>query len=314
MTANKENQKSKVNDPLTTPGERLQLAREEAGLSLEFVSGELYMTATKVKNLEADEYDKLHSAMFIRGYIRSYAKLLKLDDSELIACFDDYTGTKSSASIVHMKKVNAQSKDVSGYLSGNKPLVMSLFVIVLMVLVFTLSGNENTAGAGAGAGAGDGSALVNGSIEDEIEADAGKNLDDAFTADAASATDKFSTAEKSLKITKVATSADESVAGASGGVGIRTSISTVLPLTSNSMQLDSLRLTFTDECWVEVTDALNDVLFADVKMAGDSLALEGVAPFNVMLGNVRAVELTFNGKAVDKQVEDDRKTLKFVVQ
>jgi cytoskeleton protein RodZ len=63
-----------------------------------------------------------------------------------------------------------------------------------------------------------------------------------------------------------------------------------------------------------VTDSSDDVLFADVKQGGEILDLQGVAPFNVILGNASAVELTLNGEPVDSQPKSGRKTMKLTVK
>jgi cytoskeleton protein RodZ len=63
-------------------------------------------------------------------------------------------------------------------------------------------------------------------------------------------------------------------------------------------QLDSISLTFTDECWVEVSDASGDVLVADLQRVGSNLLLQGQVPFYVKLGNAPAAKIELNGKEI----------------
>lgn len=57
----------------------LRNAREQAGLSLEEVGGRLKMPVHVLRALEDEDWQKLGAPVFVRGQLRSYAKLLKLD-------------------------------------------------------------------------------------------------------------------------------------------------------------------------------------------------------------------------------------------
>ncbi|WP_269791635.1 RodZ domain-containing protein [Stenotrophomonas sp. Iso1] len=60
-------------------GEQLRKAREAAGLSLEEVASQLHMPVQVVGSLEAERWDRLGAPVFVRGQLRSYARLLKVD-------------------------------------------------------------------------------------------------------------------------------------------------------------------------------------------------------------------------------------------
>jgi len=68
--------------------------------------------------------------------------------------------------------------------------------------------------------------------------------------------------------------------------------------TASQSQLDHLYLVFSEECWLEVSDAQGDVLATDLHRPGSRLALVGQAPFKVKLGNVRAATITLNNQPV----------------
>ena len=78
-------------------------------------------------------------------------------------------------------------------------------------------------------------------------------------------------------------------------------------------EVDQLVLSFTDDCWLEVTDADDNILAAKLHRAGDRLILRGNAPFNIMLGNVKAAEVSLNGKTVAVTPIGSRRTLRFMV-
>ncbi|MFN3234292.1 MAG: helix-turn-helix domain-containing protein [Gammaproteobacteria bacterium] len=64
-------------------GERLKTARVERQISLTHVADELRLTEQMVVKLENDDYSAGPSPVFVRGYLRSYGKLLKLPEEEI---------------------------------------------------------------------------------------------------------------------------------------------------------------------------------------------------------------------------------------
>lgn len=60
-------------------GAALRQAREAAGKSIEQVASQLHMTVRSVANLEADDWSSLGAPVFVRGQLRSYARLLGVD-------------------------------------------------------------------------------------------------------------------------------------------------------------------------------------------------------------------------------------------
>jgi cytoskeleton protein RodZ len=60
-------------------GAALRQAREAAGKSIEQVAAQLHMTVRSVANLEADDWSSLGAPVFVRGQLRSYARLLGID-------------------------------------------------------------------------------------------------------------------------------------------------------------------------------------------------------------------------------------------
>lgn len=60
-------------------GATLRAAREAAGLSIEQVASQLRMTVRCVANLEVDDWSSLGAPVFVRGQLRSYARLVGVD-------------------------------------------------------------------------------------------------------------------------------------------------------------------------------------------------------------------------------------------
>ncbi len=60
-------------------GDALRSARERAGLSIQDVSQRLKMPAKVIQALEVGHWDQSGGAVFVRGQLRSYGRLLKVD-------------------------------------------------------------------------------------------------------------------------------------------------------------------------------------------------------------------------------------------
>lgn len=71
--------------PAVSLGAMLKEARERLGLSVMDVSSQIKFAPRQIEALEADDYRHLPETAFLRGFVRSYAKILHLDAQELLA-------------------------------------------------------------------------------------------------------------------------------------------------------------------------------------------------------------------------------------
>ncbi|QNH16836.1 hypothetical protein HEP73_02049 [Xanthomonas sp. GW] len=65
-------------------GQQLREAREAAGLSIDEVGGRLRMPVRVISALEAEQWHSLGAPVFVRGQLRSYARLLGVDLGPLL--------------------------------------------------------------------------------------------------------------------------------------------------------------------------------------------------------------------------------------
>lgn len=66
-------------------GARLKDAREAKNLALADVAAKLKLTSRQVEALEEEDLSHLPSEVFVRGFVRNYARLVDLDPASLIA-------------------------------------------------------------------------------------------------------------------------------------------------------------------------------------------------------------------------------------
>lgn len=65
-------------------GETLREAREERGLTLEDAAAETRIRRTHLEALEREDFDQLGGDVYVRGFIRSYARALEVDPQPLL--------------------------------------------------------------------------------------------------------------------------------------------------------------------------------------------------------------------------------------
>ncbi len=73
-----------VNTEPESPGAKLSAARFEYDLSRADVAAYLNLSERVITALENDDYDQLPGPTFAKGYMRAYARLMNLDEEEIV--------------------------------------------------------------------------------------------------------------------------------------------------------------------------------------------------------------------------------------
>ncbi len=71
------------------------------------------------------------------------------------------------------------------------------------------------------------------------------------------------------------------------------------PITSSGPPEMTLSITYSGDCWTEITDAGGRRLFFDLGKSGRTVNLSGEAPFNVLFGDAEYVSLVVDGASFD---------------
>jgi|SRR5215216_4835947 len=80
-----------VLDVAESPGQQLAKLREKRGYTQEYVAGKLHLRVRVIELLETDNYELLPEPVFIKGYMRAYAKLLNIAPEPLLEFFNRLT-------------------------------------------------------------------------------------------------------------------------------------------------------------------------------------------------------------------------------
>ena len=76
-----------VQEPRVGSGSLLASARKQQNKTVEEIAAELNLSVSQIKTIELDQTDGLPEPTYVRGYIRSYAKLLGLDSEQILQSY-----------------------------------------------------------------------------------------------------------------------------------------------------------------------------------------------------------------------------------
>ncbi|WMY96674.1 MAG: helix-turn-helix domain-containing protein [Arsenophonus sp.] len=128
------NIKSKTEKTAITVGQRLLKEREALGFSLENVAEKLCLKVCVVREIEKDNNSNDIDPTFLRGYIRSYAKLLKIPEKEILNLLEVSTPKNSmSMSHVHTYSLGKIQKKGEGWLMKFTWLIIAMIITMISI-------------------------------------------------------------------------------------------------------------------------------------------------------------------------------------
>ncbi|WDA22780.1 cytoskeleton protein RodZ [Aeromonas hydrophila] len=278
------------------PGQLLRNAREQLGWTREQVASRIHLRLTLIAAIESDTYGKHTSHTFIRGYLRTYAKLVGIPEETILAAYDKLGLTPPDN--IDMQSFSRRSRQQAN--DSRLKVVTWLVILVLIALSVAWwwqstarrsAGDEALAATEMGATSNTPSATVLPAVDvaDPVVAPA-TSAAAATSADpvaSAAATTLPVDASSAVATTAVATSAATATQPAADTA------------TSEPAKVPQLKMSFTADCWLDVKDAKGKTLFSGLKKANDELVLEGPEPLKFIIGAPMAVNIEYQGKSID---------------
>lgn len=114
-------------------GTRLQSAREALGLSTKDAAARLRLNEKVILMMEKGQCSQDIPLTFIRGYLRSYAKLLQISEQEIKKALETVK-PKSAAPTTDESTINKTSKPATPVTSGNYFMQASTYAIMLTMV------------------------------------------------------------------------------------------------------------------------------------------------------------------------------------
>lgn len=254
-------------------GVMLREARQNLGLSVTDVAHQIKFAPRQIEALEADDFQRLPEMPFVRGFVRSYAKILHLDAQMLLAALPqaETVSTRLEPVSVEVPFPVAHSVQRQNMILLGAALLLAVLVVAFAVWHFTTP--QIPAGT------------------TRIEA-------------------PVSLPPETLNIPVQAV--PEVAEAAPAASAVMPALEAALPPVPQAVlqvqpkkppgapsQIAALRLAFDGESWVEIKDKDGNILSSQINPQGSELRLDGGAPFSLVIGHAASVRLYYKGKQVD---------------
>ena len=316
-------QKTKQAAPVVGPGRMLYGAREQRGMSVDDVAKALNLSPRHIEALEADDFETLAGPTYIRGYLRGYALFLALDPESVIQRYNELHAASEETHDLGVLTPPPQA-------SSNDRLV-KLGTVIVAGLVFGLAviwwvGRDETRTLPTAAvtttdtppvgmpqpglePVNPESAAINEASKESADSEmnaqtpAQERVDQVAAipppAAPAPVQPKPSLATSDTAIDeKSRTLQPANPAVRSSTPRTSANMSTTLS-PANSAERAKVVIHTTQESWIDIRDARQSRLLYETLAAGRTVAVEGVAPLNVFIGNAEGVRVEFNGSPYD---------------
>lgn len=117
-------------------GARLARAREQRGWTVQYVAEQLKLSQTQIFALESDQFEKLPKLVIVRGFVRAYAKLLRVDATELMQLMPqdmDTVALETSLRPALATPFIEPRASLTGQQENNKRYVIGILVLLILV-------------------------------------------------------------------------------------------------------------------------------------------------------------------------------------
>jgi cytoskeleton protein RodZ len=286
----------------SAPGAMLSAAREELNLSVSDVARHLKLSPAQVEALEEGAYDRLPGRVFVRGFLRNYAKLLGIDPQPLLRSIEH---EMPQPAIVEEAP---QSPEV--VMPREQParwpmqILFAAMAIVGALAIYEFGFNEprgdakegetnTTAAPGAApAEASPGAAPVAPTVTPSTPPSTGTVAAKATassTPPPAPATAGPGAAATALPGAPAARGQGELIATAPAADAAQ----------APAAGQRALQFKFDVESWVEIRDRNDKIIFSKLNRPGSEERVNGVPPLKLVVGNARGVHLNYDDKPVD---------------
>lgn len=290
-------------------GQLLREARLERGLSIDDVARQLRLSVRQVTALEADDYDKVASGTFLRGFVRNYAKLMQMDAAPLLQQLEESLPPPPAQIISNpIEGIPFPSNQKS----GRRNLIIAVAaVLALLLLIYEIyRGNE-----------------ANVEKQPSVQSEAGIEAEPATEplqfqsssampagrADAVAAAEEAGALEQKSSVSPSAQApappSAQQVPPASVAPHPANAVSPG-PANSESANIavapgfangggNGVHLIFEGESWTEIRDGRGRLLLSRINPRGTEQVVHGMPPFSLTIGNAAEVKLVYNNKRVD---------------
>jgi cytoskeleton protein RodZ len=274
MTDMAENQGLRARD--RAPGAALAAARTAQNLSVTDVARQLRLSVNQVAALEAGEFERLPGPVFVRGFVRNYARLLKLDPERIVdAIMPDLSEQEVRKEPPDFREIPFPSARTRPRRWPGLAALLALVALAAYEFYWSEPGDMTVTKSAP--------AVAPAPAEEQP---AGATLSGSDV-QAPRAEPAESTAQQAHE------AASEDLQP---------------PLAAKETGDGELRFTFAKESWVQVRERSGKTIFTRLNPAGSEQRVSGKPPLMLVIGNAHGVQLIYNERPVDLEpyiVRDD---------
>jgi cytoskeleton protein RodZ len=300
--------------PSLGPGDRLQAARISNGLTLDDVASKMHLCAAILSSLEENDFDDITAPIFVKGYLRSYARIVNLDEEEIIKQYSQYY-THNDPPISSISNTLSDFNSDDAQVKGTTWLVI---VILIGLLSFWWWSRYQQPTQTVSLDSVDSSELIAGSSEPSDSTSISLPLSENETTDSsqqeAEDAKAVSTGNDTPEITLEQEARNElnsineilsapeqleSVAQPEPVAQPEQESETSSEQSADTTDLTDLEITVNADTWADIKDADGTKLVYDLLKNGQRKTITGKAPFRVFLGNGHGVSIQYQGESID---------------
>lgn len=274
----------------SSPGKALAAARAELKLSVADVSQQIKYGVKQIAAIESDDYAKLPGTTFVRGMIRSYAKLVQIDPEPLLA---DLVRRDIPAVVTVDLRTSGQEPFIESGGKSNRIYVSLSVAALVAVAVVAYEWRVNPLDTGEVV------TIKTKATQGEasLAAQAAAPLVPAPQAQVPPApvpVDPAPPVPAPVSVPAPAAAGDARATEPRARAAV-----SAARATGSVSGLKRIDLAFDQLSWVEIKQADGKVLLSQLNQPGTNRVIEGVPPFDVVIGNAAQVRLKYNDAPVD---------------
>lgn len=261
------------------PGDLLRFRREQAGFSLERIGEISRIKPSVLAAIESGDTSGIPS-VYLRGYVRNYARALGFDPAEIEDRMEHVHGAEPKVqSVFNVKSTRGRTETwlkASSYLAASAIIAALAWQFTHEAVRFSQGDSQLTATAVAPA-------------ESEPAGE------DESVAPARAANTHLNASIASVEVMQQRGKRGGSAAAEQAWAAIDGEAQDTAP----EPGAHQLSVKTSADSWVEILDGKGAQVELDLIRAGHERTYSGSGPFQVMLGRASAVELTLDGAPVD---------------
>ncbi|WP_273993471.1 cytoskeleton protein RodZ [Vibrio parahaemolyticus] len=294
-------------------GTLLKNKRESLGMTQRYVADRLRLRVSVIEDIENNRFEPQQVATFTRGYLRSYAKLVGLDEKIVLTALEQTADVKPAEHEVEMQSFSRKTK----HEQHNSRIMLLTWVIAIVIIGISAAWwwqnqQENSlaqvvAEANVDSGSSSNDEMV------DIDLMTAEELIASAPSEVRAVNDVVEESELSTAQHDDATSETQQQANETVQVPetVIEAVQEPSPVVPEGMTL--LTMKFKADCWVQVKDTNGKTLVSGTQKPGQDVELTGKAPFKVILGAPEGVTMTFASEPVDLSGYTSGKVARFTL-